>query len=106
MATTTAKELRENLASIRKRVMAGESIDVIYRSRPVMRISPIGTSEKKSQFTGEEVGKKVDALIKDLPQSISPMMRDSDKTYKQLRDELYRRDPKYRRYLSKKSIDA
>jgi prevent-host-death family protein len=103
MTTTTTKELRDNLADIRRRVMAGETIEVIYRSRPVMRIMPVAT--QASHYTGKQVGKRLDKLIRELPASISPMMRDPNKTYKQLRDELYRRDPKYRRYLSKKSID-
>ena len=103
MTTTTTKELRDNLASIRRRVMAGETIEVIYRSRPVMRITPI--SEELSRFSGKQTGKRLDALLTELPKSISPRMRDPNKTYKQLRDELYRRNPKYRKYLSAKSID-
>lgn len=103
MTTTTTKELRDNLADIRRRVMAGETIEVIYRSRPVMRITPV--TAQVSHYTGVQVGRRLDALIQELPTSISPMMRDPNKTYKQLRDEVYRRDPKYRRYLSKKSID-
>jgi len=103
MMTTTTKELRDNIAGIRHRVMAGETIEVIYRSRPVMRIVPI--VERVSKFTGSQTGKRLDSLMKDLPKSVSPMMRDPKKTYKQLRDELYLRDPKYRRYLSKEAID-
>ena len=103
MATTTTKELRDNLADVRHRVMAGETIEVIYRSRPVMRIVPI--DGQVSQFTGSQTGKRLDSLMKELPTSVSPIMRDARNTYKQLRDELYRRDPKYRRYLSKQSID-
>jgi antitoxin (DNA-binding transcriptional repressor) of toxin-antitoxin stability system len=83
--------------------MAGETIDVIYRSRPVMRITPIG--DQISHFSGKQTGKRLDELLTELPKSISPMMHDPNMTYKQLRDELYRRDPKYRKYLSKKSID-
>ena len=103
MATTTTKELRDNLADIRRRVMAGETIEVIYRSRPVMRITPI--VDQVSQFSGRQTGKRLDSLIKELPKNVSMMMRDPNKTYKQLRDELYRRDPEYRKYLSKKSIN-
>ncbi len=103
MTTTTTKELRDNLANVRLRVMAGETIEVIYRSRPVMRIVPI--DDQGSQFTGNQTGKRLDSLMKELPTSVSPTMRDANKTYKQLRDELYRRDSKYRRYLSKQSID-
>jgi len=103
MTTTTTKELRDNLANIRLRVMTGETIEVIYRSRPVMRIVPI--DNQVAQFTGSQTGKRLDSLMKELPTSVSPMMRDASKTYKQLRDELYRRDPKYRRYINEQSID-
>ena len=93
MSTTTTKELRYNLADIRRRVMSGETIEVIYRSRPVMRIMPI--VDQTSRFSGEQTGRRLDALLKDRPTSVSPMMGDADKTHKQIRDELYRRSPKY-----------
>lgn len=97
MTSVSAKELRENLSSILQRSAAGEEIEVLHRSRRLVRIVPI--KQSVSRYTGDKVGKRLDALLKDLPASISPMMRDPNKTYKQLRDELYRRDPKYRRYL-------
>lgn len=103
MATTTTKELRDNIAGIRHRVMAGETIEVIYRSRPVMRIVPI--VDCVSRFTGSQTGIRLDSLMKASPKRVSPMMRDPKKPYKQLRDELYRRDPKYRSYLSKDASD-
>ncbi len=103
MTTVTAKELRENLSGYLQRSAAGEEIEVLYRSKKLVRILPV--KPITSRYTGDKVGKRLDALLKDLPTSISPMMRRPDKTYKQLRDELYRRDPKYRRYLSPQSID-
>ena len=100
MTTTSAKELRENLSNIRQRVMAGETFEVIYRSRPVMRITPI--TNQTSRYSGVQTGKRLDALLKDLPKNASPRTRDSTKSYKQLRDEMYRQDPKYRQYIYQK----
>ena len=39
MTTITAVELRNNLESILKRVMAGEEIRVTYRHKPAIRLS-------------------------------------------------------------------
>ncbi len=39
MTTITAVELRNNLESIIKRVMAGEDVRVTYRNRPAVKIS-------------------------------------------------------------------
>ena len=103
MITISAKELRDNLSNYLQRSAAGEEIEVLYRSRRLVRILP--TRSVESHYTGDKVGKKFDSLIKDLPKSISPMMHDPNKTYKQLRDEAYRRDSKYRRYLSPESMD-
>ncbi len=98
MITISAKELRENLSDYLQRSAAGEEIEVLYRSRRLVRILPIKQNE--SLYTGDKVGKRLEALLEDLPSNISPAMRDPARSYKQLRDELHRRDPKYRRYLS------
>lgn len=103
MTTVSAKQLRENLSSILHRSAAGEEIEVLHRSRRLVRIVPV--KQTTSRYRGDKVGQRLDALLEDLPASTSPMMRDPNKTYKQLRDELYRRDPKYRRYLGQQDID-
>ncbi len=100
MTTTTTKELRDNLADIRRRVMSGETIEVIYRSRPVMRLMPI--ADQATRYSGRQAGKRLDAIIGSLPDDISPTMRDPNRTYKQLRNELYGKDPKYQGYINKK----
>lgn len=105
MKTIGAKELRLHLNEVLDRVLRGEEVIVQHRFKGPVRIVAV-YPPKKSRYTGDKVGKRLDALLKDLPQNISPMMRDPNKDYKQLRDELYRRDPKYRRYLSPRSIDA
>lgn len=99
MTTVTAKKLRENLSDYLKRSANGEEIEVLYRSRRLVRILP--ASPAQSRYTGDKVGKRLDSLLAERPGGISPEMRDPAKNYKQLRDELYRRDPKYSRYFSK-----
>lgn len=103
MRTITAKELRDNLGDYLKRSKTGESIAVSYRSEVVAIVTP--PKKGNDYYGGAEVGKRLHGLIDSLPQSISPMLQKSNKTYKELRDELYRRDPKYRRYLSKEDKD-
>lgn len=98
----SSSELRENLAHIRKRVMAGETIDVSYRGQPVMRISPI--ADDQARYNGSEVGKRLDVLLKKLP-SVSHGVRNPCKDYTQLRDEVYRRDPRYQRYFEGRTTD-
>lgn len=102
-ATVTAKQLREDLSNIVDRVEAGDEVVVIRRSKPAIRLIP--EKQSVSRYAGSEVGKRLDALLKDLPSNVSPTLRDPKKDYKQLRDEIYRSDPKYRRYLESKSID-
>jgi antitoxin (DNA-binding transcriptional repressor) of toxin-antitoxin stability system len=103
MKTIGAKELRLRMSDVLDCVGRGEEIIVTHRFKAPVRI--VAVSSQESRYTGDKVGKRLDALLKDLPHSISPMLRDPGKSYKQLRDELYRRDPKYRRYLSPHSID-
>lgn len=99
MTTVTAKELRINLSAILKRAMAGEQIEVIYRSRPAIYIS--ASPRANSPYRGDKVAKGLAELVKDLPDGISPWFRDPKRNYKQIRDELYRRDLKYRKYFSR-----
>ena len=41
MTTITAKELRDNLGEITKKVRAGEHIIVSYRNKPSFRLEPL-----------------------------------------------------------------
>lgn len=49
MNTITAKELRDNLGEIAKRVSAGEHIRVSYRNKPVFRLEPAEPVSIESQ---------------------------------------------------------
>ena len=76
--------------------MTGESFEVIYRSRPVMKISLINSNEDK--YSGYNVGRRLDSLVANLPK-VSKDLKDKNKSYKQLRDELYKKDAKYLEYM-------
>ncbi len=104
MTTVTAKQLRENLSDIIDRVESGEEVIVIRHSRPSIRLTPERPAE--SDYSGDQVGQRLDALLGSLPKNISPTMRDPAKDYKQLRDELYQRGPKYRHYVSQVPSDT
>lgn len=41
MLTISAKELRQNLSEYLKRAMRGEEIEIIYRSKPAIKLSPL-----------------------------------------------------------------
>ncbi len=97
MKTIGAKELRLHLNEILDRVLEGEEILVKHRFKEPVRL--VATQATVSPYTGDQVVRRLNKVIEHLPNSISPMLRDPNKTYKQLRDELYRRDPKYRQYL-------
>ena len=103
MNTITAKELRDNLESVSKRVQKGEQFKVSYRSKIAMILSP--PPVEISQYTGDKVGLRLDSIVKRLPESIGSKVKESNKTLKEIRVELYRRDPKYSKYLSSEDIN-
>jgi prevent-host-death family protein len=64
-----AKTLRSQLAAVLERVRQGESITVIYRSRPVCRLVPLegpeqppGRTEDDPLYQAEAVGRSHDGL--------------------------------------------
>ena len=83
MKTITAKELRDNLESIGKRVSMGEQIKVTYRHKPIFTLMPsFSIPDKKTP------GRKMpglEALIKS-PRKDSGL--DKNKSIKQLYHEL------------------
>jgi antitoxin (DNA-binding transcriptional repressor) of toxin-antitoxin stability system len=95
MVTVTAKQLRENLSGYLDRAEAGEEVAVIRHSKIVTRMMPPGEAGAE-KYSGEANAQKLRALLPEL--HTHRRFSDPDKTYKQLRDELYGQDPKYRRY--------
>jgi antitoxin (DNA-binding transcriptional repressor) of toxin-antitoxin stability system len=80
MTTITAKELRDNLASVVRRTTNGEHIRVTYREREVFEIRPIDTP------TGR--GKGMPGLEAFLAANKKPSPYDPKKSVKQLYHEL------------------
>lgn len=52
MNTITAKELRDNLGEVAKRVNAGEQINVTYRSKIMFKLEPVTESEQREPLSG------------------------------------------------------
>ncbi len=73
MTTITAVELRNNFASIVRRVKAGEEIVITYRDEPALRLS--SAAPKKTGMPGLE------ALL-EAPRKISNL--DPNKSFKEL----------------------
>lgn len=63
MTTISAMELRQNLSNIIQRCIAGEEFLVIYRSKPIVTITPIKSSSRRRN--GDEVGNHLGNLLKD-----------------------------------------
>lgn len=61
MTTISAKELRDNLSDYLRRSAAGEEIEVLYRSRRLVRILPI--RQTHSQYSGNKAAKRFDKLL-------------------------------------------
>ncbi|MGI8420527.1 MAG: type II toxin-antitoxin system Phd/YefM family antitoxin [Candidatus Levyibacteriota bacterium] len=97
MITVTAKQLRENLSAYLDRMEAGEEVAVIRHSKIIAMMAPI--RGEKNNFTGEANARKLRNLLPKL--RTHKRFSDPNKDYKQLRDELYDEDPKYKHYRKK-----
>lgn len=76
MNTITAKELRDNLGDIAKRVQRGEHINVTYRNKAAFSLTPVQASTpERKRLAGLEA---FDAA----PKKPSPW--DPNKSYKEL----------------------
>ncbi len=96
MKTIKAKDLRDNLDSIVKRVRQGESIRVTYRSKPAFTLQP-----DIPKRTGPEPGTPL--AIEHFIQSAQNMRRNAEKvvldpkkSIKELYHEILENDPKYK----------
>lgn len=99
MTTVTAKELRENLSQYLDRMAAGEEISIIRRSEIIGTLAP---EKASSSYNGAVIAAKLEKLLPELKKS--KHFSDPHKTYRQLRDEMYENDPKYRKYLTAKPV--
>lgn len=100
MQTITAKELRDNLDGIVRRVRAGERIHVTYRSKPAFTLEPQQAPKTKPVAKKPEPGspeamqdfiKRVGARRKHTGKPVF----DPNKSIKELYHEMLDNDPKY-----------
>jgi len=90
MNTITAKELRDNLEDIAKKVSLGETFSVTYRNRPVFRI--VREKTEKSHSASESFVSRVNTRkLKTGKPAFDP-----DKSIKELYHEMLDDDPKYK----------
>lgn len=85
MQTISAKELRDNLHAVTKRVGKGEHIYVTYRNKPAFKLEPPAVETKsKKRFAGLEA---ILAATKELP--VSSESRSVKTLYREHLDEKY-----------------
>jgi prevent-host-death family protein len=102
MQTITAKELRDNMDSVVRRVRAGERIRVTYRSKPAFTLEPQRADAKtKSALKKPEPGSP--EAMQQFLQSVASHRRhikksvfDPNKSIKELYHEMLDNDPKYK----------
>lgn len=95
MNTITAKELRDNLDQIVKRVRRGEPIRVTYRSKAAFTLQPEMPSGLLLPGSAEAMKKFFEGTRK-LRNSKKQSVFDPNKSTKELYHELLDDDPKYK----------
>lgn len=90
MTTISAKELRLNLSEYLKRAMDGEEIEVIYRSKPAVKLQP-ATRQQAGNSTA------VAAAIREYSQKVKsvPVALLEHKPVKELYHDMLDQDTKY-----------
>ena len=78
--TISMKELREDFTQVKAAMEAGQSMMLLYRSKPLAEIRPVKTKRKLRTFSNKQLKgwivsdqltdkqqKQIDAIIKNLP---------------------------------------
>ncbi|MEI7674239.1 MAG: hypothetical protein WCI60_00690 [bacterium] len=95
MNTISAKDLRDNLDQIVKRVGLGESIKVTYRSKPAFTIQPDILDESSIPGSNQAM-KNFSREVRKLRESKQFSVFDSNKSTKELYHELLDDDIKFK----------
>lgn len=96
MNTITAKELRDNLDKVVKRVSDGESIRVTYRSKKAFLIQP-DTSKDNVVIPGSQAAmKEYINQVREINKIPRVSELDSSKSIKELYHQTLDNDPKYK----------
>ena len=90
MTTISAKELRINLSEYLKRAMGGEEIEVIYRSKPAIKLIPTITGDNGNSNAIVAAIREYNKRVKSVPASLK-----TDRPVKDIYHELLDNDAKY-----------
>jgi prevent-host-death family protein len=101
MQTITAKELRDNMNNVVRRVRAGERIHVTYRSQPAFTLKSDQQRVKKEEPAKPKPGspEAIQRFIKRVEQRrkhTGKPVFDPGKSIKELYHEMLDNDPKYK----------
>ncbi|MEI7690090.1 MAG: type II toxin-antitoxin system prevent-host-death family antitoxin [bacterium] len=95
MKTITAKNLRDNLDEIVKRVSHGESIRVTYRSKAAFLIQPDSTEDISTRPGSQVAMQNFINQVREINKLPRSSVLNVNKPVKELYHELLDRDPKY-----------
>lgn len=90
MTTISAKELRLNLSEYLKRAMEGEEIEVIYRSKPAVKLQPAARQQAGNSAAVAAAIREYSRKVKSVPASL----KDHDPV-KELYHKMLDQDTKY-----------
>ncbi len=96
MKSIGAKQLRDELGGIVRRVQRGETIQVMYRSKPAFTISPIQSARRAYRPGSKEAMRSFVARARAANAIPGPVVFDPNKSMKELYHEMLDADPKYR----------
>ena len=91
MTTISAKELRLNLSKYLKRAMEGEEIEVIYRSKPAVKLQPNSGGQAGNSSAVAEAIRDYSRKVKSVPADLR-----NDAPIKDLYHKMLDIDPRYR----------
>lgn len=99
--TISAKELRDNLDSVVRRVRAGERIRVTYRSKPAFILKPeqqtsVGGRSTKPKPGSPEAMQRFIHRVEQRRKHTGKPVFDPSKSIKELYHEMLDNDPKYK----------
>ena len=63
MVSISVKELRENLPFVRRQLIKGNTFLIIYKSKPIAKLTPISDIPDFKEATDEEIEKSRDGRL-------------------------------------------
>jgi antitoxin (DNA-binding transcriptional repressor) of toxin-antitoxin stability system len=96
MKTITAKDLRDNLDSVVKKVRLGEAIKVTYRSKPAFILQPDTIKNSGPEPGTPEAMERFIKSAENMRRGAKKTVFDPKKSIKELYHEMLDNDPKYK----------